>query len=92
MEFNGFEWDDSNREKCQKHGVSISEIEALLRLPPRIFADHKHSLTEQRWLAIGAPHRRWILVAFTFRQRGGEILVRPFSARFMHKQEIDRYA
>lgn len=25
----GFNWDNGNSEKCQKHGVSIEEIEAL---------------------------------------------------------------
>ena len=29
MEFDGFDWDDGNRDKCQKHGVSIGEIERL---------------------------------------------------------------
>jgi hypothetical protein len=27
----GFDWDTGNWEKCQKHGVSIAEIEAVLR-------------------------------------------------------------
>jgi uncharacterized protein len=26
----GFDWDEGNREKCRKQGVSIAEIEALL--------------------------------------------------------------
>jgi hypothetical protein len=25
----GFDWDDGNRDKCQKHGMSIGEIEAV---------------------------------------------------------------
>jgi hypothetical protein len=25
----GFDWDDENREKCQKHGVSVAQIESL---------------------------------------------------------------
>jgi hypothetical protein len=29
----GVEWDEGNRDKCQKHGVSIEEIEALFRDP-----------------------------------------------------------
>jgi uncharacterized DUF497 family protein len=27
MEFDGFDWDAGNREKCRKHGVSTAEIE-----------------------------------------------------------------
>jgi uncharacterized DUF497 family protein len=23
----GFDWDDGNREKCQKHGVALEEVE-----------------------------------------------------------------
>jgi uncharacterized DUF497 family protein len=30
MEFDGFDWDHGNRDKCRKHGVSIGEIESLL--------------------------------------------------------------
>ena len=30
-----FDWDDGNREKCQKHGVSVTEIEAFLSGTPR---------------------------------------------------------
>jgi uncharacterized DUF497 family protein len=29
-DFSGFEWDEANREKCEKHGVSIVEIEHVL--------------------------------------------------------------
>jgi uncharacterized protein len=30
-------------------------------------------------------------VAFTLRQRGGKMLIRPTSARYMHKKEVDHY-
>ena len=35
MQFDGFDWDDGNRGKCQMHGVSIKEIESsgLVRTP-----------------------------------------------------------
>ena len=39
----GFDWDGGNRAKCQKHGVSIAEIEALFINAPRIVPDPKHS-------------------------------------------------
>ena len=39
----GFDWDGGNRAKCQKHGVSIAEIEALFSNAPRIAPDPKHS-------------------------------------------------
>ena len=40
----GFDWDDGNREKCQKHGVRQAEIEALFRPPDLfVFDDCEHS-------------------------------------------------
>ena len=33
MEFAGFNWDAGNRKKCQKHGVSIAEIESVFSRP-----------------------------------------------------------
>ncbi|WP_060846242.1 MULTISPECIES: BrnT family toxin [Methylobacterium] len=83
------EWDDGNREKCQKHGVSIAEIEDVLRGRPRIAPDLKHSATEQRLIAIGrTPAGRSIFVAFTIRQYGDEMSIRPISARSMHRKEV----
>jgi uncharacterized protein len=38
-----FNWDNGNRAHCRKHGVSIAEIEALLRGTPRIAPDLKHA-------------------------------------------------
>jgi hypothetical protein len=32
----GFDWDDGNRSKCQKHGMSIAEIEALFLRGARV--------------------------------------------------------
>jgi uncharacterized DUF497 family protein len=41
----GFDWDDGNREKCQKHGVSIREIEGLFAGPVMVLPDAAHSTT-----------------------------------------------
>ena len=30
MTIDGFDWDDGNIDKCQKHGMSIFEIESLI--------------------------------------------------------------
>ena len=32
LRVSGFDWDEGNRGKCQKHGLSISQIEAFLRV------------------------------------------------------------
>ncbi len=39
MEFKGFDWDSGNRDKCQKHGVSIAEIEGLFAKPVLVLPD-----------------------------------------------------
>jgi uncharacterized protein len=87
-----FDWDAANLEKCRNHGVSTAEIEDLLAGDPRIAPDQKHSLSEQRFIAIGRnAEGRPIFVAFTLRRRGGRSLIRPISARYMHAKEIARY-
>jgi uncharacterized DUF497 family protein len=90
MEFSGFDWDQGNRIKRQKHGVSIAEIESLFRRDVSIAPDLQHSVHEERFKAVGASERgRKIFVAFTMRRRDGEILLRPVSARYMHQKEVD---
>jgi uncharacterized protein len=87
-----FEWDDGNREKCLKHGVSIDEIEAVFGSDPAIYPDLLHSEIEERWQAIGrSPENRWIFVAFTVREGSEQSLLRPLSARYMHDKEIRHY-
>jgi uncharacterized DUF497 family protein len=49
----GFEWDKGNREKCQKHGVPLAEIEGLFSRPLFVFRDPTHSRVEERFKAIG---------------------------------------
>ncbi len=88
----GFDWDDANREKCRKHGVSVGEIEFLFGGEPKVAPDPRHSNDEDRLIAIGrTAEGRAIFVAFTFRVREGQRFIRPVSARYMHKKEIEAY-
>jgi uncharacterized protein len=88
----GFEWDDGNREKCRKHGVSIAEIEALFMRPLAVRPDAAHSRTEQRFLAVGKGKAgRGIFLIYTLRRRDGKTYIRPISARYMHKKEIEHH-
>ena len=88
----GFDWDRGNRAKCQKHGVSIAEIEALFRNVPRIAPDPKHSQDEDRMIAVGRTDAgRPLFVAFTLRRKGRRQLIRPVTARYMHAKEIAAY-
>ena len=88
----GFQWDDGNRAKCQKHGVSIAEIEALFTHPIHLAPDVAHSTLETRFLAIGrGGGERPILAVFTLREQEGETFIRPISVRYMHQTEIEVY-
>lgn len=68
----GFDWDEGNREKSEKHGVSRVEIEALLTDDPAVAPDRAHSHQEQRYIAVGRnANGRPMFVAFTYREKDG---------------------
>lgn len=77
----GFDWDDGNRDKCQKHGVTIADIESVFAGTPAIGPDAVHSTAETRFLAIGQ----------TTSDRDGANLIRVISARYMHAKEVQHY-
>ena len=89
----GFDWDDGNRTKCTKHGVSLADIEApLLSGDPALAPDLRHSDLEDRFIAVGRNDRgRPMFVAFLYRTKGGKRMIRPVSARYMHRKEALRY-
>ena len=88
----GFDWDDANRGKCTKHGVSPAEIEALFATSVSIRPDRAHSRAEEQFLAVGKGNAgREIFLVFTLRHRGGRTYIRPISARHMHRKEVARY-
>jgi uncharacterized DUF497 family protein len=91
LRVSGFDWDEGNREKCQNHGLSIAQIEALFSHSPRIAPDHKHSADEDRSIAVGRIAGRPAFVAFTIRVKGKRRFIRPVSARFMHAKEVAAY-
>ena len=92
LRVDGFDWDDGNRSKCQKHGVSIAEIEAVFVRGPCVAPDPKHSADEDRLIAVGKPSTgRPVFVAFTMRAKDGRRLIRPVTARYMHGKEIVAY-
>ncbi len=90
MGFSGFDWDDGNRTKCQKHGLTVAIIESLFSqglviLPAR-------SEQEGRFRGIGrTKDGRYVFVVFTLRGREGDMLLRPISARYMHAREVRAY-
>jgi uncharacterized protein len=92
LQVSGFDWDNANRTKCQKHGVPIAQIEALFEHGPRIAPDPGHSADEDRLIAVGRTSTgRPVFVAFTIRTINKHRLVRPVTARYMYEKEIAAY-
>ena len=92
LQADGFDWDRGNRAKCEKHGLSIAAIESLFTHPLAILPDAAHSQREKRFRAIGRTDKgRAVFIVFTLRREGDELLIRPISARYMHKKEIETY-
>ena len=82
----GFEWDEGNSEKnWLLHKVIRGEMEQLFFNQPLLVAgDALHSVTEERYFALGITNRKRLLfVVFTIR---GD-LIRVISARDMTKKE-----
>jgi uncharacterized DUF497 family protein len=54
--------------------------------------DAPHSTKEQRFSAVGRTiSKRPLFVVFTLRKNSETVLIRPISARYMHKKEIDAH-
>lgn len=88
----GFDWDDGNRSKCLKHGVSPEEIESLFTRPVVMLPDPAPSAAETRLKAIGkTPAGRHVFLVFTVREKEGGRTIRPISARYMHRKEVEHY-
>jgi uncharacterized DUF497 family protein len=87
----GFDWDEGNARKSEKHGVTRAEAEQVfLNEPLFITADEKHSESERRYRALGKTTRgRLLTIIFTLRQT--ETLIRVISARDMNARERRLY-
>jgi uncharacterized DUF497 family protein len=83
----GFDWDDGNTRKNDKHGVSMAEAEQVFfNAPLLLLADVGHSQQEIRVHALGQTDSgRGLHITFTLRQAGA--LIRVISARDLHRKE-----
>jgi uncharacterized protein len=83
----GFNWDDGNARKNDKHGVSMAEAEQVFfNAPLLLLEDSAHSQQEPRLHALGKTDEgRALHITFTLRQ--SNTLIRVISARNMHKKE-----
>lgn len=89
--FAGFDWNEGNARKNEKHGISQAEIEQVFLHTPIFFTrDEQHSQTEDRFLALGVSDQgRRLHITFTLRNSGTRI--RPISARPMSRKECATY-
>lgn len=86
----GFDWDHGNSEHCQKHGLTLQEIEQVFSNSPRITGD-PHT-EESRFRAIGRNDAsRYVFLVFMHRAKEDGLYIRPISARYMHRKEIEKY-
>ncbi len=83
----GFNWDDGNARKNEKHGVSMAEAEQVFfNVPLLLLDDAGHSQKEPRLHALGKTNEgRTLHITFTLRQSSQ--LIRVISARDMHRKE-----
>jgi uncharacterized DUF497 family protein len=83
----GFDWDDGNARKNDKHGVSMAESEQVFfNAPLLLLHDPRHSQAEARWHALGkSDDGRALHITLTLRSAGQ--LIRVISARDMHRKE-----
>ncbi len=83
----GFNWDDGNARKNEKHSVTMAEAEQVFfNAPLLLLEDTAHSLQEPRLHALGKTDaQRALHITFTLRQSA--TLIRIISARDMHRKE-----
>lgn len=87
----GFDWDDGNARKNQKHGVDGAEAEQVFsNVPVVILDDTQHSQLEARYHALGRTNGDRLLHV-TFTLRFAETLIRIISARDMNRKERTIY-
>ena len=87
----GFDWDNGNSRKNEKHGVTQAAAEQVFTDERILIAeDIGHSEVEARYQALGATLAgRRLHISFTLRYDG--TLIRVISARDMNRRERARY-
>ncbi len=87
LKITGFDWNDGNAQKNEKHGVSAAQAEQVFfNAPLLLLEDVAHSQKEQRLHALGVTDEaRRLHITFTLRQSGA--LIRVISARDMNRKE-----
>jgi len=87
-----FDWDPrKNTANGKKHGVSFEEAETAFSDEQAILiGDPDHSVDEDRFILLGASASRLLVVCHSY--RGGDEVIRIFSARPANRRERNQYA
>jgi len=92
LQYDGFDWNEGNIQKAQRHGVTLEEIKDFFDQLLLVLEDHRHSQSEIRFIAVGlSKKKRTLFVVYTLRKKDLEVWVRVISARYAHKKERDAY-
>lgn len=89
-----FEWDpDKEKINIQKHHIAFEHASYVFADPYALSKfDESHSEEENRWLLLGKSLNEVILVVVhTFKDDGGEEIVRIISARKSTRNESAQY-
>jgi uncharacterized DUF497 family protein len=83
----GFEWDDGNARRNERHGASMAEAEQVFfNSPLLLLPDPKHSESEPRLHALcKTTAGRRLHITLTLRVDG--TMIRVISARDMYRKE-----
>jgi uncharacterized DUF497 family protein len=92
MQDEKFEWDEEkNIINFKKHGISFNEAKTVFSDKFIIFfPDDRHSLYEERFIAIGQSARSNLLMV-CYCERENETVIRLISARKADNLETDIY-
>lgn len=88
LEISGFDWDDANLGKLEKHNVTQEEAEEIFYLSPIIDEGAYEKKGEKRFRCLGVTAGgRYLSAFFTIRQG----LIRNISVRTMRRKERRLY-
>ena len=84
-----FEWDEGNKEKPKKHGLTPEETEeAFFDTKKIVFTDWMHSKTEGRITLLGKTKKgRLLNITYTMRVKK----IRIITARPINRKEVSLY-
>lgn len=87
----GFDWDDGNARKNDKHGVGQAQAEEIFFNQPLLMLDDLLHREQEAWYHALGKTLDGRLLHVTFTLRGGGTLIRVISARDMHRKERSVY-